>query len=120
MATRRKLDRRRDDLCAVALRERARSFFDSDRAAVLNVWARLVIGFMTQHIVELPHINHFSASTFVEMPFLRFAQLIEVSGVHSREGALAASPGYAAVSSVSRDPVFKKWFNSFSHACMNL
>jgi hypothetical protein len=39
MAAHRKLDRRGDDLCAGALRKRAwntaRSFFDSDRAAVL-------------------------------------------------------------------------------------
>src|SRR6266480_1483846 len=47
-------------------------FFDSDRAAVLNVRARLVIGFVEQHFVELPFINHFPApAAFVEMFFLR-------------------------------------------------
>jgi hypothetical protein len=50
MPPHRKLDRRRDDRCAGALRNRASnaacSFFDSDRAAVLNVRAWLVIGFM--------------------------------------------------------------------------
>jgi hypothetical protein len=61
----------------------ARSFFNSDRAAVLNVRARPVIGFMKQDIVELPHIDHFSASAFVEVPFLRFTQLVKVSGIHS-------------------------------------
>jgi hypothetical protein len=80
------LGERITDRCAVALRKRAwntaRSFFDSDRAAVLNVRARLVIGFMKQDIVQLPHINHFSASAFVEVLFLRFTQLVKVSGIH--------------------------------------
>jgi hypothetical protein len=42
-----------------------------------------VIGFMKQHIVQLSPINHLSAlRTLVEVPFLRFAQLVKVSGVH--------------------------------------
>jgi hypothetical protein len=64
MATHRKSNRHNVDLCGAGLRKRAsneaRSFFDSDRATVLNVGARLVIGFMKQQIVELSPINHFS------------------------------------------------------------
>jgi hypothetical protein len=38
---------------------------------------------MKQHIVELPPINHFSTpAALVEVPFLRFAQLVKVSGIH--------------------------------------
>jgi hypothetical protein len=60
-----------------------RSFFDFDGPAVLNVRARLVIGFMKQHIVQLPHINHFSASAaLVKVPFFRFAQFVK-GGFHS-------------------------------------
>jgi hypothetical protein len=86
MAAHRKPDRRRAYLCGAGLRKRAwkaaRSFFDSDRAAVLNVRARLVIGFMKEHIVELPHIDHFSASALVEVSLLRLAQFAKVSVIH--------------------------------------
>jgi hypothetical protein len=54
--------------------QEAESFFDSDRAALLNARARLVIGFMKHDIIQLAHINHFSALlTFIEVPFLPFA-----------------------------------------------
>jgi hypothetical protein len=71
-----------------------RSFFDSDRAAVLNVCARLVIGFVEQNIVELPLIDHRSAlAALVEMPFLRFAQLVKIIVIHSWDGTrLAFAP----------------------------
>jgi hypothetical protein len=37
---------------------------------------------MKQHIVELPPINYFSTPpALVEVPFLRFAQLVKVSGI---------------------------------------
>jgi len=40
--------------------------------------------FVKEHIVELPLIDHFSASAaFVEVPFFRFAQLTKISGVHN-------------------------------------
>ncbi len=40
--------------------------------------------FVKENIVQLPLINHFSASAaLVEVPFLRFAQLVKISGVHS-------------------------------------
>jgi hypothetical protein len=57
--------------------------FDSERAAVLNVGARLVIRFVKEHVVELPLIDHFPAlAALIEVPFLRFAQLVKVSGIH--------------------------------------
>jgi len=63
----------------------ARLFFASERlrGAVLNVRSVDVI-FVKEHIVELPLIDHFSASAaFVEVPFFRFAQLTKISGVHN-------------------------------------
>jgi hypothetical protein len=98
MTAHRKSNRLHADPCEAGLRKRgwkaARSFFDSDRAAVLDVRARLVIGLMEQHIVELPLIDHFPAVlALVEVGFLHFAQLVKVSGIHSRERASAASPG---------------------------
>jgi hypothetical protein len=52
----------------------ARSFFDSHRSTVLNIRARLLIGFVKQDIVELPPINHFPApAALVEMFFLGVA-----------------------------------------------
>jgi len=71
-----------DDLLIANQSLRVRSFFEPNRTAVLNVGPWLVIGFMEQHIVQLSPINHFSASAFVEVPFLRFAQLVKVSGIH--------------------------------------
>jgi hypothetical protein len=76
MATHRKSDRRRDDLCAVALRKRAALslvgwFSQPLRAAVLNVWPLDVV-FMKENIVESPHIDHFSALlALVKVHFLR-------------------------------------------------
>jgi hypothetical protein len=49
----------------------------------LNVRAQLVIGFVKQHIVELPPINRFSTTAaLAKVPFLRFTQLVKVSGIH--------------------------------------
>jgi hypothetical protein len=48
----------------------------------LNVGPVDVI-FVKENIVELPLIDHFPASAFVEVPFLRFAQLVKVSRIHS-------------------------------------
>jgi hypothetical protein len=92
MAAHPKSHQRRDEFCAGGLRKRAwntaRSFFDSDGAAVLNVRARLVIGFMEQHIVELSPINHFSAlRTLVAVPFLRFAQLVKGASLAPKAAA---------------------------------
>jgi hypothetical protein len=47
----------------------------------LNIRARLVIGFMKHHIVELPLIDHFPASASVEVAFFGFAQLVKVDGI---------------------------------------
>ncbi len=46
-----------------------------------------VISFVKQHIVELSHINHFSASELVEVRFLRFAQFVKVSHIHFKKRA---------------------------------
>ena len=52
--------------------------FGFDRSAVLNIWARLVIGFMKHHIVQLAHINHFAALlTFIAVPFLLFVNSLK-------------------------------------------
>jgi hypothetical protein len=57
------------------------SFF---RAAVLNVGPLDMI-LVKENIVQLPLIDHFSASAaFVEVPSLRFAQLVKVSDMHNR------------------------------------
>jgi hypothetical protein len=49
----------------------------------LNIRARLVIGFVEQHIVELPLIDHFPASASLEVAFFGFAQLVKVSRIHN-------------------------------------
>jgi hypothetical protein len=74
MAAHRKLDQRRDDLCVVAPHRRvACSFFDSERHTILDVGPVDMI-FVKENIVELPLIDHFSASAaFVEVSFLSFA-----------------------------------------------
>jgi hypothetical protein len=63
MAAHRKLDRRRDDLCGGGLGKSAwntaRSFFDSERPAVLNIRPVNVI-FVKENIIELPHVDHFA------------------------------------------------------------
>jgi hypothetical protein len=92
------------------------SFFDSERAAVFDVRPVDVI-LVKQHIVELSPINHFSAlHTLVEVPFLRFAQLVKVSGIHDWDAtSLAfASQGrsrclYPFRASSSRLGVTKFW-----------
>jgi hypothetical protein len=54
------------ELCRI-IQHLGSGIFDSDRAAVLNIRARLVIGFVKQHIVELPPINkeEISGGTFL-------------------------------------------------------
>jgi len=48
--------------------------FDSLRAAVLNVQARFVIGFVKHYIIQLSLIHHFSTPpALVKVFFLRFA-----------------------------------------------
>jgi hypothetical protein len=45
--------------------------------------------FVKEHIVELPLIDHFSASVaLIEVPFLGLAQLVKVSGIHFRKPVL--------------------------------
>jgi hypothetical protein len=56
--------------------------FHSERPAVLDVGPVDVI-LVKENIVQLPLIDHLSAPALIEVPFLRFAQLVEVSGVHS-------------------------------------
>jgi hypothetical protein len=60
----------------------AESFFDSDRAAVLNIKPLDVI-LVKENIVQLPHIDHFATpAALVKVPFLRFTQFVKVSGIH--------------------------------------
>jgi hypothetical protein len=56
--------------------------FHSERAAVLNVGSGNMI-LVEENVVQLPLIDHLSAPALIEVPFLRFAQLVKVSGVHS-------------------------------------
>jgi hypothetical protein len=59
MGAHRKLDRRRAYRCAVGLRKRAGcSFFDAERAAVLDVWPLDMI-FVKDNVIQLPLIDHF-------------------------------------------------------------
>lgn len=53
------------------------------RPAVLNV-RPVDMTFVKENIVQLPLIDHRSAHlALIEVPFLRFVQLVKVSGVHS-------------------------------------
>jgi hypothetical protein len=38
--------------------------------------------FVKENIVEFAPIDHLSAPALVEVPFLRLAQLVKVSGIH--------------------------------------
>jgi hypothetical protein len=68
MAARRKLDRRRDDLCGVALRKRVRSatlsfvrrLSEPLRTAVLNIGPLDMI-LVKENIVQLPNVDNLSA-----------------------------------------------------------
>src|SRR5438045_165323 len=74
--------------------EHARSFFDSDRAAVLNVGAGAVIGFVKQHVVELSPINYFSAlRTLVGLSFLRFGNSSKCGSYLLYESTLQCARG---------------------------
>ena len=88
MGARQRLDQSRICRCVVALHKpawsAARSFFVSDRLrpAILDVRPVDVI-FVEENIVELPLIDHFPALlALIEVPFLRFGQLVKVSGIH--------------------------------------
>jgi len=74
MGAHRKLDRRRAYRYAGEFRKpAASSFFDSERAAVMNVGSLDMIS-VKENIVQLPLIDHFPASAaFVEVSFLSFA-----------------------------------------------
>jgi hypothetical protein len=38
---------------------------------------------MKEHVVQLPHIDHLAApAALIEVPFLRFAQLVKISSIH--------------------------------------
>jgi hypothetical protein len=67
---------------ARAPQSRCPSFFDSERTAVLNIRPVDVV-FVKENVIQLPLIDHFSTSAAsVEVPLLRFAQLVKVNGIH--------------------------------------
>jgi hypothetical protein len=69
------------DLTRETCVEHCASFFDSDRAAVLNVRPVDVI-LVKKNVVELALVDHFSASAAsVEVAFRRVTQLIKFSGI---------------------------------------
>jgi hypothetical protein len=66
------------------------------RTGVLNV-PPVDMLFVEEQIVDLLLIDHLSArAEFVEVPFLRFAQLIKAGGIHSWDGTSLAFASQAA------------------------
>jgi hypothetical protein len=53
--------------------------------------------FVEEQIVELPLLDHLSArAELVQVPFLRFAQLVKVGGIHSWDGTSLTFASQAA------------------------